>query len=317
MKKNILITGGAGFIGYNLYRKINKNKNKIYILDFKNKIKKKNFYKDCEFIYGDISKRNIFDKIKKEKIIFDKIFHFAAETSTFLCQKFPKKCFDTNVIGTINLFDYCKINKPKSLIFTSSMAVYGKNALNVKENFKTRPISNYGRSKLKGEKILNKLIKENINVKIFRIFNAYGPYQDYDNKFQGMLSIYLSQIKRNSFVKVTGSLDRARDFIYIKDIIDVFLKKNIIENKKFNTFNIASGKKILVASLISKLFKMFKKKKIIKIEKKHSGDSDIMYANIDLLKKFGFKNKFSLEKGIKLMINDIKKFDENSSHINR
>ena len=97
----------------------------------------------------------------------------------------------------------------------------------------------------------------------------------------------------------------------------VLLNKKIIENKNFSTFNIGSGKKVIVSDLIRKLFKIFKKKKKIIIKKKHSGDSNIMYANVELLKKFGWKNKISLDKGIKIMINDIKKFDENSCYFNR
>ena len=85
------------------------------------------------------------------------------------------------------------------------------------------------------EKNLLDLIKYGINVKVFRIFNAYGIYQDYNNPFQGMLSIYLSQIHRNSLVKVTGSLSRSRDFIYVDDIISAFTKSSLLnfKNSKF------------------------------------------------------------------------------------
>ena len=84
------------------------------------------------------------------------------------------------------------------------MAVYGKNSLKPNEQKKCLPISHYGFSKLLGEKILMNLNKYDINVKIFRIFNAYGVFQDYNNPYQGMLSIYLSQILRQSLVNVTG-----------------------------------------------------------------------------------------------------------------
>ena len=211
-KKNILITGGAGFIGFNLYLKLLKTNN-IYILDFEKKINQKPFKKNCKFIYGDIANKNIFKDLIKKKIIFDYIFHLAAEPSTFISEIKPTKCFKTNVLGTLNLFEYCKMMKPKNIIFSSSMAVYGKNSKNNSERSVPKPISHYGLSKLNGEKILLNLKNIGINVKIFRIFNAYGIYQDYNNPYQGMLSIYLSQIYRNSEVKVTGSLNRSRDFI--------------------------------------------------------------------------------------------------------
>tara|TARA_Y100000590_G_C15739113_1_gene1019617 strand:+ start:1848 stop:2798 length:951 start_codon:yes stop_codon:yes gene_type:complete len=315
MKKKILITGGAGFIGFNLYKKLYKN-NILYILDYKREIKKKKFYKNCRFIYGDISNKKTFKKILAKKIIFDDIYHFAAETSTYLCENNPNKCFKSNVIGTWNLYNYCQILKPKNLIFSSSMAVYGKNAISPREKDKCKPISNYGLSKLVCEKILSKLLELKINVKIFRIFNAYGIYQNYNNKFQGMLSIYLAQIVRSSKVHVTGSLKRARDFIYIEDILTAITNKKIVKSKKNHIFNLGSGKKTYVFFLINKLFKMSNKKKNIVKMKSHKGDSFVSYANNSLLKKLGWKNKISLTVGIKKVIKDIKKFDEYNGNFN-
>ena len=226
-KKNILITGGAGFIGFNLYLRLNKKYN-IYILDFKKKIKDKPFRKKCNFVYGDISNKNIFDNLIKKRVKFKYIYHLAAETSTFTAEMYPAKCFKTNVLGALNLLEYCEKIKPNNLIFSSSMAIYGKNSKKTSEKNIPQPISYYGLSKLNGEKILLNLKKSGVNVKIFRIFNAYGIFQDYNNPFQGMLSIYLSQIQRNSKVRVTGSLSRSRDFIYIDDIIDAFTNLKIL-----------------------------------------------------------------------------------------
>lgn len=315
-KKNILITGGAGFIGFNLYLKLYKN-NSIYILDYKKKIKQKPFKKNCKFIYGDISNKSIFNNLIKKNIKFDYIYHLAAETSTFTSELEPIKCFKTNINGTLNLLEYCKMIKPKNIIFSSSMAIYGKNSSNISENSTPKPISNYGISKLIGEKILLNLKKVGINVKIFRIFNAYGIFQDYNNPYQGMLSIYLSQIQRNSIVKVTGSLSRSRDFIYIDDIISAFTKDSIINYSKSSIFNLGSGKETKVSTLLKILFKETKKKYNVFIADKHSGDTVRSFANISLIKKNGWKSKVYLGKGIKKVIKDLKLFDENNSSFNR
>lgn len=314
--KKILITGGAGFIGFNLYLKL-CNTNIIYILDLKEKISQKRFKKNCRFIYGDISNKNIFNGLIKKKIKFDYIYHLAAETSTFTSELNPIKCFKTNVSGTLNLFDYCKKTKPKNIIFSSSMAIYGKNSINISEKSIPQPISCYGLSKLNGEKILLNLIKFGINVKIFRIFNAYGIFQDYNNPFQGMLSIYLSQIQRNSKVKVTGSLSRSRDFIYIDDIVSAFTKLSILNVRSSNVFNLGSGKELKVSNLLKILFKETKKKYNVIIAEKHSGDTVRSYANISLIKKSGWRTKISLKKGVKRVIKDLKFFDGNNSTFNR
>ena len=172
------------------------------------------------------------------------------------------------------------------------MAVYGKNSIKPKEQKKCLPISHYGFSKLIGEKILLHLNKYNINVKIFRIFNAYGIFQDYNNPYQGMLSIYLSQIQRNSMVKVTGSLSRSRDFIYVDDIISAFTNSKIINYKFSNIFNLGSGKEIKVSRLLRILFKETKKDYKVLIEDKHSGDTNNSCANISLISKIGWRKKF-------------------------
>ena len=314
--KKILITGGAGFIGYNLYKKLSKN-NEIYIIDFKEKINSKPFKKNCKFIYGNISKKNCFKILSDSKKKFDVIYHLAAETSTYLCEENPEKCFNTNILGSVNLFNYCIKFPPKKFIFTSSMAVYGKKAINVSENAICKPISNYGFSKLFTEKLFQKLNNDKTTIKIFRIFNAYGPYQDFNNKYQGMLSIYLSQIYRKSSVEVTGSLKRSRDFIFIDDIIKVITNNKVLNSKKNIVFNLASGKKTTVIELLNKIFKLTNKKKRILIRNSHKGDTFISYANISLLKKYSIKIRFPITKGIKMMIKDIKRFDENCSYINR
>ena len=303
-KKNILITGGAGFIGFNLYLKLFKNNN-IYILDFKKKIDQKSFKKNCKFIYGNISNQNIFDELIKKKIVFDYIYHLAAETSTFVSEFKKDKCYKTNIMGALNLYNFCEKIKPKNLIFSSSMAVYGKNSYKKNERFNCKPISHYGISKLASENIFLKLKNIGINVKVFRIFNAYGIFQDYNNPYQGMLSIYLTQILRNSKVRVTGSLNRSRDFIYIVDIINAFINLRILRNQKFDIFNLGSGKETKVNTLIQKLFEITGKSYKVILENEHSGDTYASCADISRIKKFGWKTKINLDKGIKKTISNI------------
>lgn len=315
-KKNILITGGAGFIGFNLYLKLSKNNN-IYILDFKKKIDKKPFKKNCKFIFGDISNQNIFDELIKKKIVFDYIYHLAAETSTFISEFKKNKCYKTNIMGALNLYNFCEKIKPQNLIFSSSMAVYGKNSYKKNEEFNCKPISHYGISKLASENIFLKLKNIGVNVKVFRIFNAYGIFQDYSNPYQGMLSIYLTQIVRNSKVRVTGSLNRSRDFIYIDDILNAFTNLQILQNKKFDIFNLGSGKETKVSKLIQKLFKITGKIYNVIVENHHSGDTHTSCANVSRIKKIGGTTRINLDKGIKKTIKDLIHYYENNSSFNR
>lgn len=296
--KNILITGGAGFIGINLINKL-KLKNNIYVIDLPRKINKNlRYLKNCKLIKKDITDKKTFEKLPKIK--FDSVYHLAAKTSIRMGEENPDDCFKTNINGTKNLYEWCKINKPKILIFSSSMAVYGPNSKNIREDDNCNPISFYGMSKLIGEKILLKLISYNIRVRIFRLFNVYGPGQNFDNMVQGMLSIYLAQILKTKKVFVTGSLSRARDFIFIDDVINAFISsKKKLDNE---IFNIGSGKPTTVKSIINLLFNVTKIKKKVSIQKGHSGDTNISYANILKIKKSGWRCQTPINSGIEKTI---------------
>lgn len=301
--KNILITGGAGFIGSSLAN-ILKKKNNVYILDLKKKIiSQKKKLTGCKLISGDISDFHTFQKFNGK---FDQIYHLAAKTSSAVSDIFPDKCYETNVLGTCNLMNWANKNKPEFMAFTSSMSVYGKLADNVDETQKSKPISTYGKSKKLGEEIIQNLSSKKINVKILRLFNVYGPNQDYKNLNQGMLSIYLAQVYYNKKVLVTGSLERYRDFVYIDDVISALI--NCKNFKKHNIFNIGSGRKTKVKDLIDIIFKKLNLDIHNKITVKKTSNNDTWgsYANINRALKNKWKPKINLNYGIDKTIMNIK-----------
>jgi UDP-glucose 4-epimerase len=294
--EKILITGGAGFIGLNLIKYLHKKKNKIYVIDLPKKIKKyKKKLNGCVLISGNIENENLFNKINKK---VDTVYHLAAKCSTEASEKMPINCLKTNVLGTTNLFNWSIKNRPKKIVFTSSMAVYGKVASNAKENYNCKPISIYGISKLAGEMIVSKLESNLTKVIILRLFNVYGPGQDMKNIKQGMLSIYLSQILKHKKVFIKGSLNRFRDFVFIDDVISALTHGF----KKSNTYNVGFGKPYKVIDVIKILFNLTKNnfnKKKIKFLIKHSGDPWGNFANISKFKRIGWHPKFDLKFGAK------------------
>jgi UDP-glucose 4-epimerase len=312
-KKNFLIIGGAGFIGRSIIKKIDRKKINIHILDLRDQNRK--YFKNKKSIHiynGDICNKQVFDKLKKR---FDKVFFLAAETSTYLCEQNPLKCTRTNIIGMLNFSEWCIETKPKEIIFTSSMAVYGLKAANIKETTKLNPISNYGISKLIGEKIILQLSKLKLKVKIFRLFNVYGPGQDYNNLNQGMLSIYLIQALKNKKVLIKGSTNRYRDFIFIEDVVDVLISN--FKTGKNLIYNLGNGKKIIVKSLLKKIFKNLDLNYKVRDIGSHAGDTFGSYANINRINKKGFKLKYNLNDGLKKTIESLKGTNEYSRYFNR
>ena len=186
------------------------------------------------------------------------------------------------------------------------MTVYGKYAENVDEENVVRPQSNYAKNKLKSEKILLKLKKKNIDIVITRLFNVYGPGQDFFNMNQGMISIYLAQAIKNKFIKVTGSLKRYRDFIYIDDLVNAFVL--LIKFNSTEIFNIGSGKKTTVLEILRIILKKLKLKKNsykeINSQKKDVFGSSADIRKINRLTKW--YPKIKLDEGVQRTIKDAK-----------
>tara|TARA_Y100000996_G_C22511001_1_gene638386 strand:+ start:91 stop:1002 length:912 start_codon:yes stop_codon:yes gene_type:complete len=300
--KRYLITGGCGFIGQHLIKNLLKKKCIIDIIDLP---KKKNFIRSkyINSFKGDISNKNIFKKLNKK---YDVAFHLAAQTSGRLSEIDSEKDIYSNVVGSLNFCEWAKLKKPKRVVFTSSMSVYGKIANNAKENENCKPVSIYGLSKLYSEKLFERLKKYKIKVTIFRLFNIYGPGQDLKNLYQGMFSIYLAQALKKNRIEVTGSLNRYRDFVYISDTIDALL---INPKKKDNwLMNLGLGKKYKVKNVIDIILRELNNKKI-KIIERNSFIEDTLgsYANNSKLRSEGWRPKYNLEMGARKTIYEIKK----------
>ncbi len=303
--KKALIFGGAGFIGSHLVKKLNKNGYFVEIVDKKSpaELIGKNF----KFYRGNIKNLNVFKKLNSQ---YDMVYHLAAQTSARISEEKPLEDIETNYLGTFNICEWAKNNKPKQIIFTSSMAVYSSSNKKLNEKSKLDPKSNYGKTKLESEYLITSLNKFQIKTTILRLFNVYGPGQNYKNLKQGMVSIYVYYAIFKKKILVTGSLERFRDFIYISDVINILLKAQKFKNNLI--LNVANGNKITVNKLLKKICKKCKIdfNKSVKITKSHSGDTFGTFSDIKNLQKI-YKPKVNLENGLTKIIADAKKHKNN------
>ena len=319
IKNKILITGGAGFIGAHLANELKKN-NKIMIVDnLENKggiphIDKSNF-----FVKGNILDKKILKKIESWKP--DIIYHLAAQSGGEGANDDPKKDFDTNGFGTYLIANLAKKIKCKYFIYASSVAVYGSSKKKLTENSNINPDSIYGISKYAGEMFVNQILKKtNVKVRIFRIFNTYGPGENIQNLKKGMVSIYCSFIWKKKPLIIKGSLYRYRNLMYIFDCVNILCRSiNNKKLKKFEILNLSNGKKIIVKDLVKTIFKVNNIKEWKIINKKDTpGDSFGNNASNKILKKKFNNYKFiNLEDGLKkyfLWINKIKDKSLINSH---
>jgi len=233
--KNILITGGAGYIGSHIVEALTKTKNNIFIIDnlstgFKKLINKKAFFFDL----------NILNTKKIRKIILtnqiDSVIHLAASVSIGAGEKYPKIYFRNNVTGTINLLNACKNSSVKNFIFSSTAAIYKDGQKIVNENSKISPKSVYGKTKLKAEKQIITICKKNkINYSILRYFNVCGASLSGkigligkgDHLFKNISS---SVIKKKPIIKIYGNNYNTsdgttiRDYIHVSDLANIHLE---------------------------------------------------------------------------------------------
>ncbi len=215
---NILVTGGAGFIGSNLVDRLIELGHKVAVVDnlstgFKEYVNKKAIFYELE-----LTSPGIEDVIKEENITH--VFHQAAQINVQKSLSDPVFDARNNIIGTLNLLDYCVQNGIKKIIYASSAAVYGEPGyLPLDEKHPVKAMSPYGISKHTPEHYL-KVYKDNYNLNyiILRYSNAYGPRQDPLGE-GGVISIFVNRMLTGKPPIIYGDGSQTRDFIYVKDIV--------------------------------------------------------------------------------------------------
>lgn len=296
-KKNIIITGVAGFIGSSFANILNNKSYTIYGIDDLSTGCKESISKNVIFFKHDLSK-GIPKKLESKSVKIDYIFHFAGQSSGEKSFEDPISDLQRNTVTTLNLIKFSIKKKIKRFFYMSSMSVYG-DANYASEKSKFNPKTCYGVSKITSELYL-KIYEKELSYTIFRLFNVYGPSQRLDNLKQGMIRIYISQLIKTNKIIVKGSLERSRDFIYIDDLVEIFLKLMNYKKSPGLIVNIGTGKKTTVKKIISILQNLRKDVKIT-IAPSTKGDQQNIYANINKLKKITSIKKFtSIEDGIKI-----------------
>ena len=251
--KNILITGGLGFIGSHIVDSL-INKNNITIVDNASTGSVKNLkfptHENLEIIKKDISNTN-FDDLTDDT---DYIFHLAAMASVPLSVEKPVLCNAVNVNGTVKLLESATKNDVKKIVFSSSSAVYGQNTnMPLKETEPFMPTSPYATSKAACELYL-KSFYESYGLKFvaLRYFNVFGPKQDKNSQYAAVIPNFISALLEGKQAVIYGDGEQTRDFVYVKDIV----RANIAACKSdYNgVINIASGEKLT----INKLYEIIK-----------------------------------------------------------
>ena len=304
--KQILITGGAGFVGSYLCKTFHALGYEVVAVDDLSNGKESNIKPQVHFEKIDLSTNDIFSKLNKYK--FNAVIHCAAQSSNALSFVDIARDMDSNLVSTYNVLEFCKKREINRLMYTSTLSVYGKtNQYPTPEHCKPTPDSYYAINKLAGEQYIKLFSTYNkINYTIFRLFTTYGIGQNLENRNQGLLSIYISYILANEKLIVKGSPDRKRDIISVNDVVDAIVKsinKEITYNK---TYNLGSGKSLSIGSIINLLIKGLAENPEeypIKYEQNTPGDPFETLADMSKIKEdLNWSPKLMPEEGIQKTI---------------
>ncbi len=296
---NILLTGGAGYIGSHVSELLIKKKsNRVFILDNLSTGHKILINKKSIFFKGDINDRKLINKIiNKYKI--DTIIHLAATLNVSEAEKNKKKYYKNNIIGTKNLILSCKNTKVKNFIFSSSCSIYGNVRGNVDEKKKLNPRGYYAYTKLKGEELIKKYSKKlKYNFGIFRYFNVAGASPsgkigEIETSHGHLVkNIAIQSIRKKPKINIYGNNYPTkdgtciRDYIHVSDLAEIHIKglDYLNSNKKSFILNCGYGRGYSVLQIVNVLKKINKKLKINFMERR-LGDIAQIYSNTKKFKK--------------------------------
>ena len=251
--KNILITGGLGFIGSHIANKLIDN-NSITIIDNLTTGNINNLdnpeHENLTLIKKDLNSIDLNTNLKD----IDYVFHLAAMVSVPLSVKNPISCNMENVTSTVNLLNACVYNGIKKIVFSSSSAVYGENTnMPLKESELPMPTSPYAASKASCELYLKSFYESyGLNYVALRYFNVFGPKQDKNSPYAAVIPNFISSMLENEQPVIYGDGEQTRDFVYVGDVANVNI--SICESNFNGIMNVANGKRIT----INQLFKIIK-----------------------------------------------------------
>lgn len=299
MKITLLITGVAGFIGSKIAQKALEEGYKVIGVDDLSSGKRENIPAEISFFQLDLSKKELFSQLPKE---VSYILHLAGQSSGEISFDNPQLDLEKNTHSTLNLIQFGIDNKVRKILYASSMSVYGAvKDQPIAESQEAFPLSCYGVGKKASEDYL-RVFKAQLPYINFRMFNVYGPGQDLTNMRQGMVSIFVSQAIRNNSILVKGNLDRFRDFIYIDDVVDCWLKAIGQDHLDNITLNLGTGDRTSVGELVDEIRQQFDALKLT-VEGSTPGDQYGIYCDATLLKEsLEIKQLTPLKEGMKRFI---------------
>ncbi len=289
----IAVTGGCGFIGSHTVDLLVKNGHEVVVYDNLSTGSPENLGKGALLYEGDITDRTQLDAFFT-RIKPDTVMHMAAQSDVMLSMSNPSYDAEVNIMGTVNLLDFCRKNSVKRFVYASSAAVYGNpEYLGIDEDHPKNPESFYGYSKLIPETYI-KMMAESYG--IIRYANVFGPRQKAEGE-GGVVAIFTNRMKKNQDCLIFGDGKQTRDFIYVNDIARANMLA--LESKENFTVNAATSEAISVNELFNIMKTQYRYKKNPVYKEARKGDIEHSWLDNKKIKVLlDWKPEYSIKSGI-------------------
>lgn len=314
---NVLITGGAGFIGSTLAKTLAKNSN-VYIVDDLSMGKVENLELanngSINFIEGSVTDEHLMTNLLSENK-FDFIYHLAAIASVADSVERPVETHQVNFESVLLLLELCRKYQKnlKRIVFTSSAAVYGDEpTLPKHEESVIRPLTPYAIDKFAAEQyVLDYNHLYGLPTTAVRFFNVYGPNQNPNSPYSGVISIMIDCYEKqlsggDKTFTVFGDGKQSRDFVYVEDVVSALLLISENDDALGKQFNVGTGTKTTLLDLIEVLNKEFQHNLLFDLKESRSGDIKDSLANIARLSSLGYQPLFTIHDGLKKYVDSLR-----------
>ncbi|MGY3765902.1 NAD-dependent epimerase/dehydratase family protein [Vagococcus vulneris] len=304
-----LVTGGAGFIGSNLTNYLVEQGHEVIVVDdlSMGKISNLNDSDKIDFIKSSVTDETLMTSLMVNHD-FDYIFHLAAIASVADSVERPVETHHVNFDSVLLLLELIRQYQPKlkRLIFSSSAAVYGDEpTLPKAEESVIRPLTPYAIDKFAAEKYVlayNNLY--NVPATAVRFFNIFGPNQNPESPYSGVISILLDRFAKakageEAVFTLFGDGEQTRDFVFIEDVIQALLLVAEKESARGEVFNVGNSNQTSLNDLLALLSELTQTNITIVNEAERQGDIKESYANNDKLSALGFQGNYTVKTGLK------------------
>jgi UDP-glucose 4-epimerase len=298
-EKKVMVTGGAGFIGYHLTKKLSSLTPDLTIYDDLSSGKMENV-KDvpgAKFVKGDIlDTKTLFAQPKA-----DVIYHLAAQVVVPYSMENPLIDFETNAKGTLCILEKARKDDSK-VVFASSAAVYGNpTVFPTPEGYGFHPFSCYGLSKVVGEEYCQMYQSQyGLDIAITRFANVYGP------RCHGVIHDFIEKLEKNpKKLEIIGTGLQSRDFVHVSDVVDALVKVGASDKANGEVYNLGSGDCTSIIDLAKMIIGILglKKTTITTTNVSWQGDvTKIWFNNNKAKKELKWNPKITLEDNIREII---------------